>query len=233
MKLTPLLTKIAASLFIAAKAVNGQLCDGMPDLIANLPDAYFSVIKQTWCDLSANDATGGEAGLFTLLVGAGLDADPSGAFFSTCLEDLIAGMRVQQEEAALVAAGKELEGYFVDRWQCDGTDDTKTTVIAMSTVTIDKSKATGGYRQFVNPWDLWICKAASCDSDILNEVLNSIALEYYELGQNPWVEGTIFSDTITPTLECLLNQTWYLMQYYKLLLFFCQGLLHLARDMSR
>jgi len=83
MKLTPLLTKIAASLFIAAKAVKGQQCDGMPDSIAYLPD-QLSVIKQTWCDLKVNDPSGGEAALLTSMVGAALVADPSYMFSRCC-----------------------------------------------------------------------------------------------------------------------------------------------------
>jgi len=205
MKLTPFLTKIAASLFIAAKAVKGQQCDGMPDSIASLPDAYFSAIKQTWCDLLVSDPTGGEATLFTLMVGAALVADPSGAFFSTCLQDVIDGMKFQQLEQYYTAQGIELEGPAYSRYQCD---DTKTKVEVLSTATNDNWRA-NGFRQFVNPWLLYVCKSASCDTDTLNQVLNSITLEYYTLGGNPYPEGTIISDTVTPSVECYRNQIGY------------------------
>jgi len=210
MKLTPLLTKIAASLFIAAKAVKGQQCDGMPASIANLSDAYFKAIKKTWCDLIVSDPTGAEAALFTLMVGATLDADPSGAFFSTCLPDVIDGMKFQQLEQYKKAKGIKREGTSYSRYQCDDTNKTKIEVI--STVTNDNSVKANGYRQFVNPWLLYICKSASCDTDTLNQVLNSITLEYYALGGNPYQEGTIISDTITPSTECYDSQIGYPMR---------------------
>mmetsp|Transcript_1147 Transcript_1147/g.1696 ORF Transcript_1147/g.1696 Transcript_1147/m.1696 type:complete len:392 (+) Transcript_1147:290-1465(+) len=208
MKLTLLLTKIAASLFIAAKAVKGQQCDGMPDSIANLP-SYFSEIKQTWCNLVVSDPTGAEATLFAIMVAAAIDADPSGAFFSTCLQDVIDGMRAQVEDNELAAQGVEREGDLFTRYQCD---DTKTKVLTVSTVTVengmivDDVTCSDDYCQAANPWNLIFCKSASCDTDTLNQVLNSIALQYYAFGPNPYDEGTIISNTITPSVECWRKQ---------------------------
>jgi len=205
MKLTPLLTKIAASLFIAAKAVKGQqYCDGIPEPIASLDDPPFAEIKKTWCALNAADPTGVQPTFFTLLVGAILVADPSGAFFGTCLPDVMEGMLFQQQE---VAGG--------DPWSFFQCDDTKTKVYTLSTMTIDYSSYTR-----VIPWELEICKADYCDTDVLNEVLNAIALEYFELGLQPFDEGTTISDTITPTYECMIKQTGELMNSPEA---FCSG----------
>jgi hypothetical protein len=101
MKLTPLLTKIAASLFIAAKAVKGQQCEGMPELIANLDDKYFSEIKLKWCGLNAADSTGVRAEFFRVMVEAILVADPSAHFSVHVLQTLLREWKSKKKKRPL------------------------------------------------------------------------------------------------------------------------------------
>jgi hypothetical protein len=105
-------------------------------------------------------------------------------------------MEKQEKEETSIAQGTELEGTFDSRHQCD---DTKTRVLTLSTVTTDSSR-------YVQPWALWICKADACDTDILNEVLEAIAVDYFALGYNPFDADTIISNTSTPTTECFYDQ---------------------------
>ena len=206
MKLTPLLTKIAASLFIAAKAVKGQQCDGMPDSIANLPE-FLSMIKQTWCDLKVNDPSGGEAALLTSMVGAAVVADPSYAFFGTCFQDVFDGLKAQQIENYYESEGIEQNGTRISRYECD---DTKTKVATLSVIT-ETDSPYEPLRERVDPWHLYICKSAACDTDTLNQVLTLICLEYYAVGGNPYNEGVIVSETVTPIVECWIKQIGYQM----------------------
>lgn len=197
MKLTPLLTKIAASLFIAAKAVKGQQCDGMPDSIANLP-AFLSTIKQTWCELKLNDPSGGEAALLTSMVGAALVADPSYAFFGTCFQDVVDGMKFTQEQRI-----QGIKDYT--QLQCD---DTKTKVATLSVLT-ETDSPYEPLRERFEPWNLYICKSATCDTDTLNQFLALICLDFYAVGGIPFNEGVIVSETVTPIAECWMKQIGY------------------------
>jgi len=141
-----------------------------------------------------SDPSGGEAAFLTLVVGAAVDADPSYAFSIACLQDVIDGVQFQQLEAS---QGINNDGIPHARYQCD---DTKTKVTTISIITED------GRRERVRQWQLYICKSATCDTDTLNQVLNSISLDYYALEGNPFDEGTIVSDTVTPSTECFHEQ---------------------------
>lgn len=196
MKLTPLLTKIAASLAIAAKAVNGQ-CENMPDSITNLPP-ILSAIKELYCSLP-----GGEAYVLQILVEAAVIADPSYAFFSACLPDLDKAIRYGQAEVAYKKAlgpckEDDREGTAYSRLECE---DNETKILTLS-------RLTSPVRTTVNPWNMYMCKKASCDTDNLNHVLTSIYLDLFEAGgDNDWrLENFTVTDTYTPTVECFVYQ---------------------------
>lgn len=196
MKFTPLLTKIAASLAIAAKAVNGQ-CENMPDSIANLPPLLVG-IKQLYCSLSGN-----EAYLLQMLVEAAVKADPTYAFFGECLTDLDDAIRYSQYETAYKKAlgpckEDDREGTAYSRLECE---DNKTKV---STFT----RLTSHNRTTVNPWNMYMCKKETCNTDTLNQVLNTVYLDLYEAGgDNGWRQANFMPiATYTPTVECYYDQ---------------------------
>jgi len=165
----------------------------MPDSIANLPP-FLAAVKEQYCILPSADAD-----LFKKLVEAILKADPTYAFFGTCLPDLVKGMQHQQSEAAYKEAlgpckVDDREGTAYSRLECE---DNKTKLLTFS-------RLTSPVRTTVNPWDLYMCKLASCDTDTLNKVLTSIYLDYFEAGgDNDWrLENFKPIATYTPTMEC-------------------------------
>jgi len=185
------------------KAVNGQKCENMPDSIANLNDAYFSAIKDTYCELRYGEAQSADADLFELVVVAAINADPPYVFLGTCLQDVLEGMQAQQAEAAAKDAlgpceEDDREGTAISRLECE---DTQSKILTLSGLT-------STLRSTVNPWNLFMCKSATCDTDNLNQVLSAIYFDYFAAGgDDAWrTENFTVIDTYTPTVECFYDQ---------------------------
>lgn len=210
MKFTPVFAKIAASLMIllvSAKAANGQQCLDGSDVPAPIV-ALGSSLVGTYCRVYNSDPA--QAKIFVAVVGKSLEIDPTGTFLGTCLQDLLEGAQysaienVYRQKAFddIKALGDCYEGdgrngSFVSRLVCP---DDKTKVATYSDLTVT---SLDGNVFDTSSWDdLLMCKSASCNADVLNQVLSETYDDFFP-GQ---CEPSIVTATYTPNVECLYDQ---------------------------
>lgn len=175
MKFTPLFTKIAASLIVFAKAVNGQ-CPDVPATVAAVG------LGGTYCYLVGINQ--GFANLFEIVVSKSVEIDPTYAFLSECLEDVLAGSLSTQTGAC-----REIN-----------CEDGKTEFAIFSEVKNVTTATTLG-------WDTPLCLKASCDTDVLQQVLTETYLDFFDFVSVDWRNRNFTATaTYTPTAECLYDQ---------------------------
>jgi len=203
MKLTLLFAaKIAASLVVFAKAVNGEEeCPLAAWLQVPALTESFPSIVPTYNYLLDEEGSN-EACFFAYVVYVAITVeesvfdlkpyeDPASSFLNTCLQDVVTGLQQQ------VAGATESDIVCAD-------DKTKVN---------PHSEVIGMLHPEWNHfeiWNLFICKSPSCDSTVLNTVLNSIYITYASFNcdedEDCWTDGHTATATYTPTTECLTKQ---------------------------
>jgi len=193
-----------------SKAVNEQLCDDIPGVIADL-DKILGVnatsdLKNVYCGLRNGQNETMESNLFLSIVKAAIDTKPAYTFLGTCLEDVMVAMQEQQVEAK---KGVKMNSKTL---KCK---DNQSQVYVMT----DLKNNTHSVN---NPWLLYICKSATCKSDNLNGVLSAIYLDYFAAGGSEfWNDGKwMVGKTYTPTVECAFDQLYAPMRNTEL---YCSG----------
>jgi len=206
MKLSPLLTKIAALLVVSAKAVNGQCADGSVCITGapSTPDSSYCFLRDldptpgglgdTYCGLYADSPE--NANLLATVVATSFGFDPTGAFLGTCLNDLLEGFLLSQ--------------MFVRRQVCK---DGKTEIALFSAIETSsqanstKYNVVDGIAKNDIGWNAAMCKSDTCDATVLQQVINASFLDFYDLIDPKWrAEGWKATSTITPTAECVYDK---------------------------
>jgi len=211
--------------FLESAGLNGQIpqldCAGLPSMIlttcgcsdegyvencpqdgADIPILIASIgEEQVYCDLNQSDRN-----LFELLVTASLEVDPTGAFLQTCLQDFLQGFQVSDYffTSNVVPPRQDCE---------DGkTEIAMFTVIATSTRdNTDNLYEVGedGIIKIRSGWDVPMCKSSSCDEDVLQQVLQKVAIDYFQQrgdGSELRAQGWYADSTVIPTAECVFDQ---------------------------
>jgi len=196
MKLSPLLTKIAALLVVSAKAVNGQCADGSVCVTGapSTPDSSYCFLRDidptvgglgdTYCGIYAESPE--NANVFVTVVATSFDFDPYGVFLGTCLEDLVQALLLTQSRPD------------INRQVCE--DDNKTAVAFFSTI------ESSSYPTNSLGWDVPMCKSDECDATVLQQVLTETFSDIFALSTTWNSEGWTATSTVTPTAECVYDK---------------------------
>jgi len=206
MKLSFLLTKIAALLAVSAKAVNGQCADGSVCITGapSTPDSAYCFLRDidpnvgglgdTYCGLYADSPE--NANLLVTVVTASFAFDPTGLFLGTCLPDLVEALLITQ--------------YNINRQVCK---DGKTEMAFFSTIESSsfpedstEYNVVDGIAKTDIGWDVPMCKSDECDATVLQQVLTATFSEVFALSTTWDPEDWKATSTVTPTAECVYNQ---------------------------
>lgn len=189
MKLSPILTKIAAFLLVSAKAVNG-VCIAPPDLV------YFG-LGDIYCDLYKSNPK--QAILFELVVTTSFQFDPSGNFLQTCLTDLLTATKMGEsgiirqnceEGKTEIVIFTEIETSFYSNNTLNGNWTVRDGMVEADLL-----------------WEAPMCKSASCDADVLQKVLTTTFIDFLALYNTGWkAKDWKAISTVTPTAECVWKQ---------------------------
>jgi len=208
MKLSPLLTKIAALLVVSAKAVNGQCADGSECLITQFgqvlpPNSTYCNLRDidpgvadAYCQIY-NEQGLSDANVYATVVMTSLSIDNTGAFLATCLQDLL--------EAFQISMAKQ------NRRECK---DGKTEIALFSTVETSSIPANSTEYNVVDGivkndfgWNTAMCKSPACDATVLQQVLTATFLDFYDTIDPKWKQfGWKATSTVTPTAECVYDK---------------------------
>jgi len=181
------------------KAADGQLCANTPAIIANLPTGLDSYMNKTYCDKFKGKTTK-ESQLFLGFIQAAVATNHTVPFFTSCFEPVMVALETQQ---AINSNGKVMEANTLKCVKPEAQVYVRTEL----SNTTDSTPTKPGYEISLR-WELYICKPATCATNVLNDVLSAIYDDLFSFsGVSKWTTDNYkVLRTITPTTECYFEQ---------------------------